>query len=140
MCIQVAAMPLAQQQQQMMMMQQLGALGPLGVAGLPSVGGDGQSLSQLDSLDDTVGGRGLHTPRVQPAIPRALQPCAPRLHPCASQADGKGELGKISAAQRASIMSKLAKNANMDVPDDTRMAANTVGLVSRARWPNTAYT
>lgn len=42
-------------------------------------------------------------------------------------ADGKGELGKISAAQRASIMSKLAKNANMDVPDDTRMAANTVG-------------
>ena len=77
---------------------------------------------------------------VERRIPNCMQPCAPRLHPCASQADGKGELGKISAAQRASIMSKLAKNANMDVPDDTRMAANTVGLVSRARWPNTAYT
>ena len=88
---------MAVQQQQQMMMAQLGQLGPLGVAGGISAqmmaGGDGNVMSQLDSLDDT----------------------------------GRGEMGHVSAGQRASIMAKLAKNANMVVPDETLRAAHTVG-------------
>ena len=50
-----------------------------------------------------------------------------QLDSLSDSADGKGEVGHISAAQRASIMSNLAKNAGMEVPDETRMAANKVG-------------
>jgi len=36
--------------------------------------------------------------------------------------------GKVSAAQRASIMAKLAHNAGLDVPQETLKAAQTAGL------------
>jgi len=38
--------------------------------------------------------------------------------------------GKVSAAQRASIMAKLAHNAGLDVPEETRKAAQTAGLAN----------
>merc|ERR1712032_567879 len=43
---------------------------------------------------------------------------------------GRSDIGKVSAAQRASIMTKLAHNAGLDVPEETRKAAQTAGLAS----------
>merc|ERR1712087_332596 len=41
---------------------------------------------------------------------------------------GRSDIGKVSAAQRASIMTKLAHNAGLDVPQETLKAAQTAGL------------
>eukprot|EP00316_Scyphosphaera_apsteinii_P008681 CAMPEP_0119310230 /NCGR_PEP_ID=MMETSP1333-20130426/18301_1 /TAXON_ID=418940 /ORGANISM="Scyphosphaera apsteinii, Strain RCC1455" /LENGTH=443 /DNA_ID=CAMNT_0007314381 /DNA_START=39 /DNA_END=1370 /DNA_ORIENTATION=- len=41
---------------------------------------------------------------------------------------GRSDIGKVSAAQRASIMAKLAHNAGLDVPEETLKAAQTAGL------------
>lgn len=38
--------------------------------------------------------------------------------------DGAGGMGPVSASQRASLMTKLAQNAGMHVPDNVRLAAN----------------
>lgn len=49
--------------------------------------------------------------------------------------------GKLNAAQRSAIMARLAQNAGMEIPDETRKAAQQVGVgnycVAHRRPPTT---
>lgn len=84
----------------------------------------GFASAQQQMLLGSIGGMAGSMAQAMQSGPQNGGEVISQLDSLSESSDGRSELGPVSATQRANLMTKLAKNAGMDVPDELRKAAH----------------